>query len=129
MDRMLTMLDESGDTTITWNADRDEEMEATIAKKMAEGVTFYILPPPRAPGTRGRKPAPKPLKNPAKAREHRALSVKDEDFAKLVSAGTADVAPRSEAEGALASGEVRRAKTAKEVASGRSVATRARAGG
>lgn len=129
MDRMLTMLDQSGDTTITWNADRDDEMEAIIAKKMAEGVTFYILPPPRAPGTRGRKPAPKKLADAGKAREHRALSVKDADFAKLVMAGAADVVPRAEADGALAAGEVRRAKTAREVATGRAVATRARAGG
>ena len=43
--RALTILNETGDTTIVWTDDRDAEMEAIIAKKMAEGITFFIIVP------------------------------------------------------------------------------------
>ena len=50
-DRSLTMLNEAGDTTISWTPDRDEEMEQIIKKKMDEGVTFFVV------DRRGRPPA------------------------------------------------------------------------
>ena len=59
-------------------------MEKIIAKKMKEGVTFYILP--KKPSTSS-KPQLKKLKSPEDARKHRALSIPDEDFSNFVMNG------------------------------------------
>jgi hypothetical protein len=82
--RRLTVLNEAGDTTISWTEDRDEEMEAIIQKKMDQGVTFFIV-------TRGRgktltQRGPK-LDRAADARKQRALVIPDEDLAKFVEGG------------------------------------------
>jgi hypothetical protein len=75
------MLNQSGDTTIVWTDDRDDEMEAIIAKKMAEGVTFFTI----EPRFFGLLPSKKTkLTDAAEARKHRALSIPDEDFARFV---------------------------------------------
>lgn len=125
--RALTMLNERGDTTLVWTSDRDEEMERVIQKKMDEGCIFYLID--SRFGTREK------LRDPGDANRHRMLAIPDEDFAKFVggpvdpAAGaehhTAAVVPTPDApiKGA------RRAKTAKEVASGESVGTRPRRGG
>lgn len=39
MNRSLTMLNQRGDTTISWPPEHDDEMERIIAAKMAAGVT------------------------------------------------------------------------------------------
>lgn len=80
--RSVTMLNQSGDTTIAWTEDRDSEMEAIIAKKMAEGVTFFITEPRAGLRTK--------LKNVKDARKHRALAIPDEDFATFVATGAGD---------------------------------------
>lgn len=85
--RALTMLNQSGDTTIVWTDDRDDEMEAIIAKKMAEGVTFFTI----EPRFFGLLPSKKTrLTDAAEARKHRALSIPDEDFAQFVQSSGAD---------------------------------------
>ena len=43
MIRSLTMLNEAGDTTISWSENLDDEMEKIIQKKMDEGCTFFII--------------------------------------------------------------------------------------
>jgi hypothetical protein len=119
------MLNEMGDTSISWRPEQDDEMEAIIAKKMAAGVTFYTIPQ-RKPGQRGALPKPKKLTDAAKAREHRALSIPDADFSKFVLEGKGEAiqtpAP-AKIEGA------KRARTPKEVASGHSVGVQPRRGG
>jgi hypothetical protein len=125
--RALTMLNERGDTTITWPSDRDADMERIIEKKMADGCIFYLIDPRF--GTREK------LRDPADANRNRLLAIPDEDFAKFVggrvdpAAGaehhTAAVVPTPDAPIKNA----RRAKTAKEVASGESVGTKPRRGG
>lgn len=85
--RALTLLNESGDTTIVWTEDRDAEMEEIIRRKMAEGITFFVIEPRflgLLPPKRTR------LEDPARAREHRALSIPDPDFAKFVSGGAGE---------------------------------------
>jgi hypothetical protein len=118
-----------GDTTITWEPDQDDDMEKIIEKKMAAGVTFYILPQ-RQPGQKGRVAKPKKLtaSTMADARKHRALSIPDADFSKFVldGKGTAMPTPCDLAEDKKS---VIRAKTAKQVASGRSIGVQPRAGG
>lgn len=126
--RSLVMLDETGDTTIEWSEDEDAAMLAIIEKKMAAGVTFYTIPQ-RKPGQRGRVAGPKPLKNPDDALKHRALAIKDEDFSKFVLEGKGRAVLSSELSPIDKSEPVKRAKTAKEVASGHSVGVRQRVGG
>lgn len=125
--RALTMLNERGDTTVVWTPDRDLEMEAIIERKMAEGCIFYLID--SRFGTRHK------LSAAADANRHRMLAIPDEDFAKFVGGPvdpgggaehhTAAVVPTPDApiKGA------RRAKTAKEVATGESVGTKPRRGG
>jgi hypothetical protein len=123
--RSLTILNEMGDTTITWESEQDDAMQEIIERKMAAGVAFYIVPK-RKPGQRGALGKPKKLTDPAKAREHRALSIPDADFSKFVLEGKGEAiqAPAPEKIGGA-----RRAKTAKEVASGHSVGVQPRRGG
>lgn len=124
MTRSLTMLNESGDTTITWEEENDAAMIEIIQRKMDAGVTFYMITP-RKPGARGRAPAPKPLKKPADAIAHRSLSIKDADLSKFVLEGRGTVSP-SPSEPVQT---VKRGKTAREVASGSSVGVQPRRGG
>lgn len=82
--RALTMLNESGDTTLIWTEEQDDVMTDIIAKKMKEGVTFFTI----EPRFFGLLPSKKtPLENAQDARQHRALAIKDEDFAKFVESG------------------------------------------
>lgn len=123
--RSLTILNEMGDVTIEWDADKDADMEAYIDKQMKAGVVFYTIPGPRKPGQKGRIAGPKKLTNAAKAREFRALTIKDDMLSKMVADGRARVTITN----LPAKIEGKRATTPKEVASGRSVGVRARQGG
>lgn len=120
MDRSLTMLNEMGDTTITWEEENDAEMEALIAAKMAAGVTFYLIPK-----RKGATPKKK-LADSTKAREHRALSIPDKDFSKFVLEGKGDavIVPAPHVIDKAA-----RAQSAREVARGHSVGVQPRRGG
>ena len=112
-----TMLNSRGDTTIAWTPDRDDDIEAVIAKKMTEGVTFFMIDP--------RFGHREKLTHAADALRHRVLAIPDEDFAAFVGAGKGDLVP-TPAKVAKTRG---RAKTAKEVAKGESVAVQQRRGG
>lgn len=85
--RALTILNETGDTTIVWTDDRDAEMEAIIRKKMAEGITFFIIEP-RFYGLL--PPKKTQLTDAADASKHRALSIPDADFARFVESGSGE---------------------------------------
>ena len=122
------MLNERGDTTIVWTPDRDQEMESIIEKKMAEGITFYLIEPRF--GTRER------LTDVRDASRHRMLAIPDADFAAFVGGPASAPEPQTEPVTAglvptpAAPAKVgRRAKTAKEVAAGDSIGVRPRRGG
>jgi hypothetical protein len=119
----LTILNEAGDTTLSWTPDRDEEMERIIRKKMDEGVTFFVV------DRRGRPPAqPKrggKLEDASAARKQRALVIPDEDLAKFVDSGSGTVERASDEP---IRGE-RISRDAKEVAKSDSVGVRPRRGG
>ena len=115
--RSLTMLNESGDTTISWSEDLDDEIEKIIEKKMAEGVTFFLIE--REHGSRQK------LESVIDAIKHRALAIPDEDLRKFVESGAA-VAEATPAEPIKSS---RVSRDAKEVAKGKSVGVKARRGG
>lgn len=43
--RSCTLLNEMGDLTIAWEADKDAEMEQIIQRKMDQGVRFFVIKP------------------------------------------------------------------------------------
>lgn len=122
--RSLTMLNSSGDTTLEWEPENDAEVLKIIERKMAAGVTFYIIEK-RKPGQRGKVAKPKLLKNAEDALKHRALSIPDADLSKLILDGHGRAVPSSQESVKT----VRRARTASEVASGHSVGVQPRRGG
>lgn len=142
--RALTMLNERGDTTIVWTEDRDDEMEAIIEKKMAQGCSFYIIEPRF--GTREQLTE----LNMRKLRKDRMLAIPDADLLKF-GGGVTDVdadtvrlkseavplAITDESEPSAAAipspatpvKRGRRAKTAKDVAQNESIGVAPRRGG
>jgi hypothetical protein len=120
--RLLTMLNECGDTTIPWTEDRDEEMEAIIKKKMAEGITFFVVI--RGQGQTLTKRGPQ-LVDATDARKQRALVIPDEDLAKFVSSGAGEVttAPDTPVKKSMVS------RSAKEISKNESVGVKQRRGG
>lgn len=121
--RALTLLNETGDVTITWDAENDESMLAIIQKKMDAGIVFFLIEPRMggivAPDTS------KQLKKPKDALKHRALSIKDADFEAMVAEGKADLVKTPDARATT----VRRATKAQEVVTGESVGVRPMRGG
>jgi len=120
--RSVTILNSTGDKTLVWGEEDDAEMEVIIQRKMDAGITFYIIEP-RAWGLL--PPKKTELSEVSEARKHRALAIKDSDFAKFVSDGRGDVVPTPVTEAKT----VRRGKTAKEVASSESVGVQQKRGG
>lgn len=121
--RALTILNETGDVTITWDAENDERMLPLIEAKMKAGFTFFLIEPRMgglvAPDTS------KPLKKVKDALKYRALSMKDEDFEGLVAEGKADLVRTPE----VPARTTRKARTAREVTTGESVAVQPMRGG
>jgi hypothetical protein len=122
MTRALTMLNESGDNTIAWTEDRDDEMEEIIARKMAQGVTFFIIEP-RFFGFF--PPKKTKLESAGDARRHRILSIPDEDFARFVESGAGELVPTPDAPVKT----LRKAKTAAEAARAETVGVKPMKGG
>jgi hypothetical protein len=118
MTRSMTMLNETGDTTISWTEDLDDEIEKIIEKKMAQGVTFFII---ERNGTRPNTP----LQDPKDALKYRALAIPDEDLQKFVESGAATLAATPETP--IKNSRVSR--NAKEIAKSTSVGVKARKGG
>lgn len=123
MTRALTILNETGDVTITWEAENDERMIEIIERKMKAGITFFLIEPRMGgivpPDTS------KKLKKPKEALKHRALSMKDEDFETMVAEGKAELVQTP----AAPARTTRKASTAREVATGESVGVRPMRGG
>lgn len=120
--RALTMLNEMGDLTILWDEENDEAMEELIQRRMNDGVTFFIIEP-RFGGLVA--PAKRELKKSKDAKKYRALSIPDEEVAKFVEEGKAEIVP-TPAEPVRKS---RVSRSAKEVAKSESVGVRQRRGG
>ncbi|MCS4088702.1 hypothetical protein [Rhizobium sp. BK176] len=91
--RAFTLLNNSGDSTITWEKDNDEVMRALIEKKMSEGMAFFIIHPKAL----GFIPRPKSrISDVEEIMKRRSVAVKDEDFAEIIAAGMAGVTERPE---------------------------------
>lgn len=126
--RGLTLLNESGDFTVTWEEGDDDAMVELIRRKMAQGVTFYVVATRKA-GQRGRVAGPKPLKGAGDAAKHRSLLVKDEDLAKFVLDGKGQIVPTASLPEIDRSIPASRLKAAEDAKGKRVVGARARAGG
>lgn len=120
--RAMTLLDETGDVTIMWSEQNDDDMEAMIQRKMDAGITFFLVEP-RFGGVV--PPELKPLKKAADARKYRAISIPDDEVAKFVEDGKAEVVPTP---AARVKGS-RVSRSAKEIAAGESIGVRPRRGG
>lgn len=120
--RATTILGEQGDVTIVWTEEEDDKMLAIIEKKMKAGVSFFII----EPRFFGLLPAKKTLvTNIEQARQHRAIAIKDNDFAAFVESGSGDVSKTPDEPART----VRRASTAKEAASAQTVGVKQMQGG
>jgi hypothetical protein len=89
--RCTTLLNLSGDSTIAWDESGDAMMEGLIRKKMAEGVTFFVVKPSRIPFLPKRKVAAGSVEE---AVAGRSVSVGDADFAEILKGGYAAVVAR-----------------------------------
>ena len=120
--RSLTLLNSMGDIEIAWDSTKDEQMRDLIAKKMKEGVRFFILKP--VPFTDFyRKSQLKTMKD---LKENR-VKLGDEDLEKMFIAG--DVTVHRTNNGGATIDTVRPAKDAKEASRSRTVGVRALQGG
>ena len=121
--RATTFLNQRGDVTIAWTEDQDETMRAIIEKKMGEGVVFFIIQPRLGGIIAPKKKRIKTMRDLKK--DDRAVAVDDEDFAKVLFAGTAQVVETPAGE----VGTTKRAETAAEAAGAETVAVKPRRGG
>ena len=83
----VNYLNHFGDITIAWDDDADEKMLSIIQKQIDQGMTFWEIEP-RFFGLV--KPKKTKLKSIDDIKDERVLSIKDEDFFKLVADGLAD---------------------------------------
>lgn len=119
--RSTTILDLTGDTTVAWNEESDEQMTAIIKKAMERGVTFFILEAmPDGTYQRGER-----LWEADEAAKHRALTIPDADFSRMVGEGKAiavktPAAPRR---------STKVSRDPSEVARSQSIGVQPRAGG
>jgi hypothetical protein len=120
--RALTMLNEAGDLTVVWEEQNDDAMEAHIQKRMDAGCIFFIIEP-RFGGLVA--PSKRKLERATDAHKYRALAVPDEEVAKFVAEGKAEVV----ATPAQPVKKSRVSRSAKEVAKKESVGIAPRKGG
>lgn len=115
--RSLTLLNEMGDLSLTWDEEKDDEMAAIIQKKLDQGIRFFIV----EPFTKNQIEVKK--LSDVKGRQ---INVPDEDIEKLFTDGKIGIIKRIT--GAIID-TIGPSSNAKEIASSHSVATRQFQGG
>lgn len=123
MSRTLRLLDKNGDVVISWTAEHDEEIEKIIEKKMAEGMTFFVLEV-QAGGLL--PPIKHKLESAGDARKYRAITIDDPDFSAFVESGKGTVVSAPTGKPMKTT---RRAKSAKEVTENTTVGLKPKRGG
>lgn len=118
----MTLLDESGDTTIVWDEDTETRMLEIIQHKMDEGFVFYITKPSRIPLMPSRQVRAKKL---AEIKSAGAVVIRDEALEALFRNG--DIATTEAHNDPL--GPVSRAKTATQVSKNHTIGVRPQRGG
>jgi hypothetical protein len=116
------LLDETGDTTVAWDEDSESLVLPVIAKKMAEGMVFYVLEERKIPFLPPRKTKVRDLRHAAEAG---AVTVADKDFLQLVGLGKAT--PVKHVDGEMQA--TRRAREPREVVCAHTVAVKPQRGG
>jgi hypothetical protein len=86
--RAMTILNDRGDQTIVWDESSDEFWIEVIRKKMAEGIVFFAIEPRFFGLLPPRKTA---LKTAEESLKHRAVTLSDQDMARLIADGKGDV--------------------------------------
>lgn len=121
--RSMVLMNQYGDTTISWDEDSDGRIIPIIEKKMEEGVTFFVLEKPRLMNLFQGKM--RKLRNMDQIGKSRKLVMMDEEFAGLLSEGIVQTDKVMEAQTTT----TRVAKTAKEVSQNHTVGVRQMRGG
>lgn len=116
MQRSLSLLNEMGDLTITWEADKDDEMAKIIQKKLDQGIRFFIIEPF--------------TKNQVEIKtlsdvKGRSISVPDEDVERMLTEGKVGIVKRLTGSINTMFGST----DAKEIAKSHAVATKQFVGG
>lgn len=119
--RSMTMLDQTGDTTIVWDEDTEKALMPIIEKKMREGVVFYLIKPRKLSFLPPKKVKAKKIEEIQKAG---AVSINDEALSDLFQKGMITTG-----KGDQEIEVIKRAESANEVASSHSVAVRPQRGG
>lgn len=118
--RSCVFLNEMGDIEISWDSANDDEMRDIIAKKMAEGVQFFMIKPLLGSWLHRRVQ----LKTIHDLNNQR-IQIKDADIEKMFSAGKVSVF-RRDGQTIETSGK---AKTPEDAAKGHTVAVKPLVGG
>lgn len=122
MRNSLILLNENGDTTISWDETNDDKMIALIEKKIKEGMTFFIV----EPRIMGMFPMKKKLVSADDSLKQRMVIVTDADFNDILLNGTADAYKREDNSPITVTGVL---KTAKEAVNKHLVGVTQRVGG
>ncbi len=120
--RSLTFLDETGDITIVWDEESEDQMIPLIQKRLDEGYQFFILQPRAIPILPPKKVR---AKNVEEIKKAGCAILKDADMDQLFKEGTISTSTAST--GSL--DVVRKGKTAKEIKSSQAVAVKPARGG
>lgn len=110
--RSLTLFNEMGDLTITWEADKDDEMAQLIQKKLDMGIRFFLV----EPFNKSQLTEIKKLED----IKGRTISVPDADVEKLFTDGKVGLVKR--VAGAIFD-TIRPSSSAKEIAQHNAIAT------
>lgn len=122
--RQLRLPNSSGDVVIMWTPEHDDEIENIISRKMAAGMSFFILEP-QAGGLL--PPARVKLESAVDARKYRALAIDDPDFSDFIVSGKGQAIQAPPAAGTIKT--VRRVKKAREVVEAPAIGMKAKRGG
>lgn len=115
--RSLTLLNEMGDMTLTWEEDKDEYMAEIIQKKLDQGVRFFII----EPFTKNQIEVKK-----LSDIKGRTLSIPDADIEKLLTDGKVGLIKRLVSS---AIDTIRPATTVKEVVKNHTIGVKQMVGG
>jgi len=110
--RSLTLFNEMGDLTITWEADKDDEMAQLIQKKLDQGVRFFLV----EPFNKNQLTEIKKLED----IKGRTISVPDDDVEKLFTEGKVGIVKRI---AGTVFNTIRPSTSAKEIAQHNAIAT------
>ena len=115
----MVLLDETGDTTITWDDDTNPLMKELIEKKLAEGYSFFIIKPTFIPFIK------RTVKVKSAHEIKNSMVIKDAELARLFNEGKVEMAKQA----AQSLETTKRSKDPDEIANSATVAVKPMRGG